>query len=208
MKRIAVGLCLVTASAFGQYKLESAGAAPAELAPAIREALQKDGARIVGANGAVFCEVWMRTKAPSGGKTTEENVTYTQIPHGSVLGAIRFPQQGVDRRGQPIKAGVYTLRLSFYPVDGAHQGVAATRDFLLLVPAGADTELNSTPNYEQVVKMSAAASGTPHPAVLSIWKPDSAPSGASLKKEGEDWVLYTTMGDTPVAILVVGVYAG
>jgi len=208
MRKVVVSACLVAAAAWAQYKLESAGAPPSELAPAIREALVKDGVRVVAASGKPFCEIWLRAKAPSGAKTTEENVSFTQIPHGSLLGAVRFPSQGADRRGQPIKAGVYTLRLSFYPVDGSHQGVAPQRDFLKIIPAARDTDLNATPAYEELVKMSNEASGTAHPAILSIWKPEGAPSGASLKQEGEDWVLYTTLGNQPIAILVVGVHQG
>jgi hypothetical protein len=164
--------------------------------------------RIVGAQGAAFCEIWLRSQAPTGPKTTEENVSFTQIPHGTLLGVLRFPSEGADRRGQPIKPGLYTLRLSFYPVDGSHQGVSPQRDFLLMVPAADDTDLNATPNYDQLVKMSVKASGTGHPAVLSAWKADSAPASAELKKEGEDWVLYANLGNRPMAILVVGTYAG
>jgi hypothetical protein len=208
MRNTLLSLGLLTATAFGQYKLESAGAPPSELAPAIREALQKDGAKIAGGKGAAFCEIWLRNQALAGAKTTEQNVVFTQIPHGALLGVIRFPAQGADRRGQPIRPGLYTLRLSFYPVDGAHQGVSPQRDFLLMVPVADDTDLNATPNYDQLVKMSAQAAGTAHPAVLSIWKPDSPTAGAALNKEGEDWVLYTTVGGTPIAILVVGAYSG
>lgn len=208
MRNTLLLLGLLTTTAVGQYKLESAGAPPTELTPAIREALQKDGAKIVGPKGSAFCEVWLRSQAPSGAKTTEENVSFTQIPHGSLLGVIRFPGQGADRRGQPIKPGVYTLRLSFYPADGAHQGVSPQRDFLLMVPLADDTDLNATPNYDQLVKMSAKAAGTAHPAVLSIWKPDSPSATATLSKEGEDWVLKANLGDTPIAILVVGAYSG
>jgi hypothetical protein len=95
-----------------------------------------------------------------------------------------------------------------YPLDGAHQGVALVRDFLKMIPAGIDTDLNATPTYEELVKMSTQASGTAHPAILSIWKPEAPQPKPSLVKEGEDWVLYSTMGDRPIAILIVGAYQG
>jgi hypothetical protein len=53
--------------------------------------------------------------------------------------------------------------------------------------------------------MSKKASGSPHPAVMNTWKPDSA-QGTTLKQEGEDWVLYSTIGDRPIALIVVGTY--
>jgi hypothetical protein len=205
MKKLPLLVCLAAAAAFGQYKLESAGAPPSELAPAIRDALQKDGARIAGPSG-VFCEVWLQTKAPSG-SNSEQNVSFTQMPQGALLGAIRFPGKGADRRGQQLKPGVYTMRLSFYPVDGSHQGIAPTRDFALLTPADIDKDPSATPGFKELVEMSKKASGTPHPAVLTVWKPDS-PEPAALKQEGDDWVLYTSIGDRPIAVIVVGTYAG
>jgi hypothetical protein len=208
MKTLLLSACLLTTAALAQYKLESAGAPPSELTPAIREALAKEGARVVAPNGKPFCEVWLRAKAPTGTKTTEANVSLVDIPHGSLLGVIRFPGQGADRRGQVIKPGLYTLRLAYYPVDGAHQGVAPQRDFLTIIPAAKDTELNATPSYEALVKMSNQASGTSHPAILSVWQHEGAPGPAKLEQEGEDWVLHMTLGDRLLGILVVGVHQG
>jgi hypothetical protein len=147
-----------------------------------------------------------KTSVPAGANS-EQNITFSQISHGTLLGAVRFASKGTDRRGQPLKPGVYTMRLSFFPVDGAHQGVAPTRDFVLLTPAEADNDLNATPPYKELVDMSRKATGTQHPAILNVWKPDSKDS-AALKHEGEDWVLYSTLGDNPIAVIVVGTFAG
>jgi hypothetical protein len=62
------------------------------LALQIRNALQNDGARISGSNG-VFCEVWWRVKVPAG-PNRESSVGFTDIAHGTLLGAIRFPGKG------------------------------------------------------------------------------------------------------------------
>jgi hypothetical protein len=205
MTKTLATLCLASAAAFGQYKLEPAGAPPSEVAPAIRDALAKDGARITGPGG-VFSEVWWRTAVPSAANS-EQNVSFGNIQHGTLLGVIRFPNKGADRRGQGLMPGVYTMRLSFFPVDGAHQGVSQTRDFVLLSPAATDTDLNATPDFKQLVAMSTKATGTTHPAILNVWKGDSA-GPAALKQEGEDWVLYGTVGDRPIVMIVVGAYAG
>jgi hypothetical protein len=211
MKRVAtptVLILLAASAALAQYKLASAGAPPSELSPAIQEALQKDGAKVLSPAGSVHCEVWFRTAAPTGTKSTEQGVSLAEIPHGALLGAIRFAAQGQDRRGQPIKPGVYTLRYSLFPPDGNHQGVAAQRDFLLMAPAAADTDLNATPSYKEVVAMSAKAAGTSHPAVLSLWK-DEAGTAPGLMLEGEaDWVLYTKIGEIPVGVILAGVFQG
>lgn len=208
MSKLALSLCLFAASAFGQYKMDAAGAPPSELAAPVRDALQKDGVKVVDARGAVASEVWLLAKAPADAANGEQNVTFPQIAHGALLGAIRFPAQGADRRGQTIKPGVYTMRYSYFPVDGAHQGVSPQRDFLILTPAADDTDPAALPKFAELMKMSVKASGTTHPAIMSIWKPDEPVSSTSLKKEGEDWVLYTKMGDRPIAIILVGMYAG
>ncbi|MGC8794392.1 MAG: hypothetical protein ACP5U2_13480 [Bryobacteraceae bacterium] len=207
MKKMLAVLPLFGALALAQYKYEPAGPPPEELAPAIREALQKTGHRILAPNGSVFAELWFRAQAPTGPATTEEGVSLTTIPHGSLVGAIRFPGRGADRRGQTIKPGVYTLRLAYYPVDGAHQGVSPQRDFLKIIPASEDKDLNATPSYEELVEMSKKASGTSHPAILSVWKLDK-PEPAGLKQQEGDWVLHATIGDIPIAVIVVGVFQG
>ena len=209
MRRLLVCLPVAAAVLLAQYKYEPAGAPPAELAPGIRDALQKDGAKVVGTNGSVFAEVWFRAQAPTGAKTDETNVTFTTVPQGTLLGVIRFPGRGADRRGQQLKPGVYTMRLSFYPEDGDHQGVSPQRDFLILVPAADDKDLNATPAYDQLMQMSRKASGTQHPAVMSAWKPDKAQGANTLQREEDrGWVLYGNVGSLPIALIVVGTYGG
>jgi len=207
MRRLRV-IGLVSASvlfsfaAFGQYKSEAAGGPPSEAAPAIAQVLQKDGVRITN-NGAPYCEIWFRTDKPSGAASSEEGVSLPAIPMGALLGVIRFDGKGADRRGQQIKAGVYTLRYGIMPINGDHQGAAPQRDFLLMTPASEDKDLNTNPNFDALVAMSRKASGTPHPAVLSFWKADSAAPGFS--KQGEsDWVLQTKIGDTPIDVILIG----
>ena len=198
---------LAAGTVFAQYKSEPAGAPPAELAPAISQALEQQGTKIVGSNGA-FCEVWFRTSLPSGAKSSEESVTLPTIPHGTLLGAIRFPTQGADRRGQPIKPGVYTLRYSLQPLNGDHLGVSPQRDFLVMVPAGDDKDLNAAPNFDALMAMSRKASGTPHPAVLSMWGA-GASDAAGFAKQGEnDWVLTRKIGDTLISMILVGKVEG
>ncbi|MBM3748310.1 MAG: hypothetical protein FJW34_21200 [Acidobacteria bacterium] len=208
MRKVVLSACLAVTAALAQYKLESAGAPPADLTPALREALAKEGSRVVAPEGKPFCEIWLLRKAPSGPETTEQNVSLTTIPHGALVGVIRFPARGADRRGQVVRPGVYTLRYSHYPVDGAHQGVAPQRDFLKIIPAAQDTDLNATPGYDDLVKMSNEASGTSHPAILGVWKREGAGGPPELVQDGEDWILRVMLGDVPVGILVVGIFHG
>ena len=142
---------------------------------------------------------------PSAAKASGDSIAFPTIPYGSLVGVIRFPSQGADRRGQPIKPGVYTMRYGNYPVNGDHLGVAPQRDFLVLVPAADDKDPNATPAHEPLMEMGKKASGTPHPAVLSMEPPPSGGSVGSLTKEGEhDWALTVKAGDTTFGLILIG----
>jgi hypothetical protein len=204
MKRYFLAFSLLAAgAAFGQYKMETAAGAPSDLPPAFASLVQKEGIKIIGPNGA-WAEVWFRNSAPSGGKNTEEGVVLPTIPHGAFLGVIRFPGNGADRRGQMIKPGVYTMRYSNYPVNGDHLGVAPQRDFAVLVPVADDTDPNATPSFDDLMNLSRKASGTPHPAVLSLSSPSEASAAPALIQEGHDWAVNTKIGDLSVSLIVVG----
>ena|SRR5258708_10931561 len=162
------------------------------------------GTRIINQGGSVYCEIWFVTSAPSGPKSTEADLTLPTIPHGSLVGAIRFPAPGADRRGQTIKPGVYTLRYSLQPVTGDHVGASPQRDFLVMVPAADDKDPFAKPAFDALMAMSRKASGTPHPAVLSVWS-STATSFPSFGKEGDhDWVLNTKIGELSLAVILVG----
>ena len=204
MNRFAVVLLAAASLALG-HTAESAGAPPAE-AGAHAAVLQKDGVRIKDGAKTVM-ELWFVNAAPSGPATSESNVSLGTVPHGSLLAVVRFPEKGADRRGQGIKPGVYTARLSFFPPDGNHQGVSEQRDFLLLSPIAEDKDPKATPDYAALTTVSMKASGTPHPAVLSLWKVDPANFKAGVAQEGEhDWVLQHKIGEVPVAVIVAGVF--
>jgi len=207
VKKLYPILLLFPSLAFAQYKVEPAGAPPADLAPAFTSALQPQGVRILGASGSVYCEVWFRKQMVAGPKSTDDTVTLA-IPQGALLGVIRFAGPAQDRRGQSLKAGTYTMHYSQYPVNGDHQGVAPQRDFALLVRAGDDSDPGATPAFDALAALSAKASGTPHPAVLSIWS-SSSDKFPNFGKQGEhDWVLDTKIGDVPISIILAGKVEG
>jgi hypothetical protein len=209
MCKPALVFLMAASSLLAQYKTDSAGAPPADFAPAITQALQQQGTKILSGSGTVVCEVWFVTKLPSGASTSDQNVTLGTVPQGALLGAIRFSSPGADRRGQAIKPGVYTLRYSQIPVNGDHQGAAPQRDFALMTPAGDDKDANATPSFDALVAMSRKASGTPHPAVLSIWGASASdPLGFTKQGDSNDWALTIKIGDTPVSIILVGKYEG
>lgn len=207
MTKLVLSLILAASAAFGQYTAVPAGPPPSELNPGIAALLQKDGTKIM--NGAtVVCEIWFRATAPSGPKSAEDSVTLPNIPQGALLGAMRFPTRGADRRGNPIAPGVYTLRYSDYPQNGDHQGVAPQRDFLLLSKAADDKDANATPGFKQLVEMSEKATGAPHPGVFSFWKQDTGFKPGFAKEGENDWILQTKLGDIPIAVILIGKVQG
>jgi hypothetical protein len=202
MFRVGCGLIVALAAAYGQYKLEPAGALPAAVPSGFAALLDSKGHKITGPDGLAY-ELWFRKEFPAGAKSPESAVSFPTIPHGAVLGVIQFVGKGSDRRGQTLKPGVYTMRYSLYPVDGNHQGVAPQRDFLILIPVESDKDLSSTPTYEVLMELSKTA-GTLHPAVLSIGQP-VATAFPSFEKEGEnDWTLNVKAGGLTIAVILVG----
>jgi hypothetical protein len=195
-------LLVSAAAAFAQeYKVEPLSTGAPNLPPAYAALVDVKGYRVVGPKGP-WCEIWFRKTIPTVAKSADSAITLP-IAQGTFLGILRFPASGLDRREQVIKAGVYTMRYSNFPVDGAHQGVAPQRDFALLTPVGNDADPNAMPEFLKLVEQS-KTSGTAHPAVFSL----SAPSGGSfpsIVKEGEqDYVLHVKVGELAIAIIVVG----
>jgi hypothetical protein len=185
------------------FKMEPVATAAPGLPAAYASAIHGNGYRVNGASGA-WCEVWLANTLPVGAKPDDAAISFG-IAQGTLLGVIRFPGKGADRRGQVIPAGVYTLRYSLFPVDGSHSGVAPQRDFALLTPVAADADPAAKPGFDDLVKMSGKASGTPHPAVLSLETPPPGATPPSVVKEGEhDWTLTLKAGDLTFSIIVVG----
>ncbi|MCP5115859.1 MAG: hypothetical protein GY953_33955 [bacterium] len=204
MTKFLLLFALITTALFAQYSAEPGGEPPSELAPAIAAELSSPGTKIVTDDGKVFGEIWLRNNAAEGPDSSEMDVTWTTMPHGTLLGAIRFPAEAADRRAQKIAPGVYTLRFSYYPIDGAHQGVEPSRDFLILTPAADDTDPAATPKFDELMDWSRKASGTNHPAALAIWKEDMDWQEGFAKLGEHDWVLSAKIGDAQVSIILIG----
>ena len=188
-------------AAAADYRAEPAGPPPPEAA-ALASALLPEGVKVVRPDGNILAEFWFaREVGPEG--APEQNATWG-IAHGTFLGVVRVAARWSDRRGQPIRPGVYTMRISFFPMNGDHQGVAPQRDFAVLSPVEIDKDAAARPSFDALMEMSRKASRTPHPLVLSLWK-ESGPVETGVTAEGEsDQVLRTTIGGAPVAIIVYG----
>ena len=200
-------LSLTCAAALAQaadYKMEAAGAPPAETA-ALNASLGS-GVKVSAPDGAPLLEIWFVAKEPTGGQP-QDSASFTSIPNGALLGVVRFAKTHRDRRGQTVKPGVYTMRYGLFPLNGDHLGVAPQRDFLVLSPAAVDASTATVDNFDTLMDMSKKASGTPHPLVFSCWKADAG-SAAGLDKQDEDVVLTTKLGGTMISVIIVGVHVG
>jgi len=74
-----------------------------------------------------------------------------------------------------------------------------------LSPAAADTEIDKGLKFEDLVKLSKQASGTGHPAVMSLVPVSQGASFPSVVQDDQGrWVLQTKLGDIPIALVLVG----
>ncbi|SPE27753.1 conserved exported hypothetical protein [Acidobacteriia bacterium SbA2] len=206
---------LLASLAFGQsYKVENAGAPAAGQVPAaVQNALESQGAKVENGQGGTLLEVWFaKTVATNSSASPSSDFLYPSLTEGEFLGVLHFASPGADFRGQAIKPGFYTVRYGLIPTDGNHMGVNPTRDVLVLCPAAADTDLSANLKFDDLVKLSRQAAGTPHPAFL-VGAPVNGSSFPAVAKDDQDhWnlqvKLHGSSGDLPFAFTVVGKWQG
>jgi hypothetical protein len=187
------------------YKLEPVTAAPEGLPAAYASVVSSQGYRVAGPKGP-WCEVWFRKSIPTAAKPSDPQIAFP-IAQGTLLGVMRFPGGGSDRRGQTFKAGLYTMRYSNFPVDGAHQGAAPQRDFALLTPIANDADPAAMPAFDSLVTAS-RTTGTAHPCVFSLEPPPGTDFPAVVKDGDTDWVLEVKVGDQAIGLIVAGTVGG
>ena len=206
-----ISVLLISCFAAAQAKLETVPAlTDASVPNAVRAAAEPSGAKLVRPDGSTLCEIWLRKQLPAA-KAANTGVVYPDLSESVLVGVISFPNGAKDFRGQAIKPGFYTMRYELLPEDGNHMGVAPTRDFVLLLPAGTDSDPDAHYDFAQMVKLSSQASGTNHPAAFVLLAPESltlsAPNAAgavapennptlSAPKPGADKGGATTSGAT------------
>jgi hypothetical protein len=204
-------LLIISVVALGEGgKVESIGAFTDQSASeSVRKILEPKGYRVSLSDGSVLCEIWLRNAIPAG-KTEAPGSVYKTLSESSLIGVVIFPKATSDFRGQSIKAGTYTLRYALHPTDGNHLGISPVRDFLVMIPVGVDQNADGQYKFEELTKMSAKASGTNHPAVISLVSPESKPAPTLVENEHGHLVFMTKMksqaaADVPIAFVVKGV---
>jgi hypothetical protein len=176
---------------------------------AVRQTLDPAGYRVSLDDGTPYCELWLRKGVPAQPKKDIADVIYSQLAESTFAGVLHFPKGGSDYRAQAIPAGFYTLRYELMPSDGNHLGAAPNRDFLMLIPAASDADPNAVLKFEDLVDLSRRATGTRHPAPLSLIQSDNATTPAVSKDDQDHWILSASIklssGEKlPLALVVKG----
>lgn len=168
---------------------------------------------MVNDQGATLLEAWFaKTVATNSSASPSQDFLYPSLTDGEFVGVLHFSSAGADFRGQAIKPGFYTLRYGLIPQDGNHMGVNPTRDVLVLCPVAADTDLSANLKFDDLVKLSRQAAGTPHPAFL-VGAPVNGSTFPAVAKDDQDhWNLQVKLhgsnGELPFAFAVVGKWQG
>ena len=208
---IVVALLLISSYGTAQVsKVEAPGALNDPVVPeAIRQALTSKGYRILPDINSPAIQIWYCKEVPAQPKNATADAIYDRLAESTLLGVIHFSKPAQDYRDQTVPAGFYTLRYALMPNDGNHLGVAPSRDFLLLIPASADPGPDKMLKFQELVALSRQASGTKHPAPLSLVQAEGGATPAT-SKDDEGHVIFTTQvhlssgEEMPLALVVKG----
>jgi hypothetical protein len=208
MKRICslalFSLIFMISSFAASPKIESIGKFTGNSPEAIKAAISDTGYQVTGSDGKILAEIW---PAKAGARNKgESSALYPELVTGAFYGIISFPNGGGDYRGQKIPAGTYTLRYQTLPSDGNHLGVAPNPDFFLLVPVDSDPDPAAKLEYVGLVRLSAKAAGTSHPAPFALVTPAAKPVDAN-EDQGHTIAYFpinTTGGAVNIGMILSG----
>jgi hypothetical protein len=216
-RALSLGLVAALAAvAVGQeYKVEKvAAAAPADAVSAeIAALLAPTGFKLVKGESRTICEIWPCAQWPLAADAKTGGDVIYPFGQGQLIGVARYPRKAADFRDQEIPSGVYTLRYSRQPVDGAHVGTSPTRDFLVAIPADKD-QSPAVLDYKAVVAGGKETSAASHPAILSLQRPGDATEALAVRENADhEWTIVrftgqTKTGDTVKDLAVEAVLVG
>jgi hypothetical protein len=191
------------------YKLQPSGRIPADVPAADAQLLDAQGSRLVDTSGNVACDVWFSKAIPTqASASSEPDILYGNLALGTFVGIAHYSSAAKDARGQAIKPGFYTLRYALIPQDGNHLGVSNYRDFVLLNPIAADTNLTQALSFNDLIALSRKASGTGHPLVVALAPPSSGSLPALSTDDQGATVLQVKLhgkgSDFPMSLLLLG----
>ncbi len=198
-------------------KLVPVEKAPAGVAEKIAATLNPVGQQVVIDTGAT-CTVWLAKELPVKADFKPSLSVKYPLAQGQLVGVLEVVKKSgfTDFRGQEVPAGVYTLRYGQQPVDGNHVGTSDLADFLLAIPAQADTDPATPATPQDLFKLSAKTAGSNHPAIYSLLPPTADDKTPALAHEKEFWILRLTADGKsagtavkiPLRVVIVGVSEG
>ncbi len=191
------------------HKLEPVEGLPEGMSKEVAAVVQAQGHRIAGDGGPV-CSVWFAKEVPTKANFKPTlNVKYPFAP-GELIGVLHVQAKSkfTDFRGQEMKTGVYTLRYGQQPEDGNHVGTSDLADFLLAIPAAADSDPKPIGGFDDLTKRSAKSAGATHPAIFSLLPVDKPANKPTLTHDGgKDHTMLSTVlsakGGTRIALRMV-----
>ena len=197
---VAVALTAGAVRANGVTVSKHTSPPPAEIAPAVREALAPGGARADAGGTAI--DFWWVKRLETGDKT------WTGVPEGALVGAMRLTTAFKDIRGRNIQPGTYLLRFAMQPQNGDHLGVSPHREFLLATPAADDTK-PAPLGHDSAVELAARAINISHPAVFSIDPPAATQAAGTVVEtsDGHTAVVFevpTASGPLKFGLILIG----
>jgi hypothetical protein len=167
-------------------------APPSELSPAVAQLLDGQSITLLNSKGKLFAQVWLRKSVPAKVSQFAGAPSYHDLEETTLLGAVRFAVQMTDYRKQKVKAGVYTLRLGFQPMDGDHMGTAPDPYFCLVVRAADDKDPAPIKEPKKLYDRSGKSIGKTHPGVFLLFPVEQVPSAPKLVSKGSGTWAVTT----------------
>jgi hypothetical protein len=185
---------LIIAQAAGLSGVKHADPVPTELAAPVAAKVAPAGVRAT-ASGTTITFWWV---------SDLPGASWTEVPEGTLVGAVKLDADAKDIRGRVIKAGVYTLRYGIQPANDDHFGISPFRNFLLLSPAAIDKD-PATVDHAGVIELSRQTLGGKHPAPLSIDPPAAKDATLSIYKTDLDHQsLIVEVGQLKFGIVLIG----
>lgn len=188
-----LALGLVVTGQEASYAVKAAkNAPPKELDESIRKLLSEDSILFSDASGKTVAEFWFRPAIPAEATAEQikNGVTYKEIKQSEIFGAVRFEQNYTDYRQQKVKAGVYTLRLGYQPMDGDHAGKSPELNFLVVQLASKDKN-PALQDLKKMFEISAASINTGHAGVFMLFPAKPADTPQFSAKANNHWTLTT-----------------
>lgn len=164
---------------------------PGAVAEPVRKLLAAEALVVRGEKDTPVMRVWFRTAVPvkASADQVKNGLTYREIPEGTIVGVIEFPQQFTDFRRQRIPAGAYTLRFAVQPDIGDHTGTAPHTEFCLMSAADKDKSADAMAKKD-LIELSSEINDGKHPAVLLLFPNYDKDDGPKVVGTGDGvWVV-------------------